>query len=497
MASSTTATATATATGIAGLDQILGGGLPRHRIYLLQGDPGVGKTTLGMQFLLTGIALGERCLYIALSETRPEIQAVVDSHGWSLDGIDVIELTALDQTAELAGENTLFESSEIELQETTRRVLAEVERIRPDRVVFDSLSELRLLAQTPLRYRRQILALKQYFADKQITVLLLDDRTSDAGDQQLQSLAHGVLSLERFSPMYGADRRRLRVVKLRGCPYHSGHHDFAIRRGGIELFPRVTPGDRQAAFSREPLSSGIVSLDSMLGGGIDYGTSTLILGPAGTGKSSLAVQYAVAAARRGEHAALFMFDERIATMFERTRALGTDLEPHIKSGLLTIHQIDPAELGAGEFAHRVRDSVERHDCKLIVIDSLNGYLHAMADEKQLTVQFHELLSYLGNVGVATLLVMVQHGLAGTMRSPVDVSYLADTLLLLRYFEAEGRVRKALSVLKKRSGAHEDTIRQLTLDSRGVHVGEPLSRFSGVLTGVPRYVGPSKELAERD
>jgi circadian clock protein KaiC len=485
-----------TATGIAGLDDILGGGLPRDRIYLLQGDPGVGKTTLGMQFLLTGVTRGERCLYIALSETRPEIQAVVDSHGWSLDGIDVIELTALEQTADLTGENTLFEPSEVELQETTRSVLGEVERIRPDRVVFDSLSELRLLAQTPLRYRRQILALKQYFADKQITVLLLDDRTSDVGDQQLQSLAHGVISLEKISPMYGADRRRLRVVKLRGCAYRSGHHDFAIRSGGIELFPRVIPADHHSAFPREQLSSGIAGLDSMLGGGIDYGTSTLILGPAGSGKSSLAVQYADAAARRREPAALFVFDERVATLFERTRALGVDLEPHVASGLMTIQQVDPAELGAGEFAHRVRDAVERQHCRLIVIDSLNGYLHAMADEKQLSVQFHELLSYLGNLGVATLMVMVQHGLTGTMHAPVDVSYLADTLVLLRYFEAEGRVRKAISVLKKRSGAHEDAIRELSLDSRGVHVGAPLTQFAGVLSGVPRYVGASTELAGR-
>jgi circadian clock protein KaiC len=486
-----------TSTGIAGLDAILHGGLPRHRIYLIQGDPGVGKTTLGMQFLMAGAALRERCLYIALSESRPEIEAVIDSHGWSLDGIDVIELTALEQTADLAGENTLFEPSEIELQETTRRILGEVERIRPDRVVFDSLSELRLLAQTPLRYRRQILALKQYFADKQITVLLLDDRTSDASDQQLQSLAHGVIALEQVSPMYGVDRRRLRVVKLRGCAFRSGHHDFTIRTGGIELFPRLTPSDHHTAFVREQLSSGLLGLDSMLGGGLDHGTSTLILGPAGTGKSSLAIQYAVAAARRGERTAVFVFDERIATVIERTRALGTDLEPHIASGTIAIHQIDPAELSAGEFAHRVRAAVEQQHCRLIVIDSLNGYLHAMADEKQLSVQFHELLSYLGNLGVTTVMIMVQHGLTGTMRSPVDVSYLADTLLLLRYFEAEGRIRKALSVLKRRSGAHEDTIRELTLDSGGVHVGEPLTRFAGVLTGVPHYVGPSSELAGHD
>src|ERR1051325_7078639 len=484
-------------TGVTGLDDILGGGLPRHRIYLLQGDPGVGKTTLGMRFLLAGVALGERCLYVALSETRPEILAVVNSHGWSLDGIDVIELTALDQSADLAGENTLFETSEVELQETTRRVLGEIERIRPDRVVFDSLSELRLLAQTSLRYRRQILALKQYLADKRITVVLLDDRTIDANDQQLQSLAHGVISLEQVSPTYGADRRRLRVIKLRGCSFHSGHHDFAIRTGGIELFPRIVPGNHRARFPRDRLSSGLASLDTLLGGGLDYGTSPLIIGPAGTGKSSLAIQYAVAAAARGERAMVFAFDERIATLFERTRALGIDLEAHVASGALGIQQVDPAELSAGEFAHRVRLAIDAVRARVIVIDSLNGYLHAMADEKQLTVQFHELLSYLGNLGVATVMVMVQHGLTGAMRSPVDVSYLADTLVLLRCFEAAGRVRKAVSVLKKRSGTHENTIRELTFDAGGVHVGEALTQFTGVLTGVPKYVGRSAELAARD
>jgi circadian clock protein KaiC len=403
----------------------------------------------------------------------------------------------MDESADLASENTLFEPSEIELQETTRHLLAEIERVKPERIVFDSLSELRLLAQTPLRYRRQILALKQYLASRSITVLLIDDRTSDPNDQQLRSLAHGVIELDQSAPLYGADRRRLRVVKLRGQRFRSGYHDFTVHTGGVEVFPRVVPAEHTTRFLREQLSSGVVGLDSLLGGGLDYGTATLILGPAGTGKSSVAMQYAVAAVKRGERAALFMFDERLATAFERTRALGAPLEPHVDSGALTVQQVDPAEMGAGEFAHRVHLTIEATRCRLVVIDSLNGYLHAMANERQLSVQLHELLAYLSNLGIATVLVMAQHGLTGVMQSPIDVSYLADTVVMLRYFESEGRIRKAISVLKKRSGTHEDTIRELTLDSRGMHIGEPLSRFTGLLTGVPRFTGPTSQLVDHD
>ena len=483
-------------TGITGLDDVLGGGgLPRDRIYLVQGDPGVGKTTVGMQFLQAGVKNKERCLYIALSETKAEIDSVVSSHGWSLDGIDVIELSALEQTASLEAENTLFEPSEVELHETTRRVLAEVERIAPERVVFDSLSELRLLAQSALRYRRQILALKQYFANKQITVLLLDDRTSEPGDQQLQSLAHGVITLEQIAPVYGEDCRRMRIVKLRGRKFRGGYHDFVIRTGALHVFPRLVPAEHNDTFEHAKLSSGVTELDRLLGGGIDYGTATLILGPAGTGKSSVAVQYAIAAASRGECAAMFIFDERLSTLQARTRALGVDLAPHVESGKLRIQQIDPAEMGVGEFSSRLREAVEVHKCRLVVIDSLNGYLHAMSDDKALGVQLHELLAYLGNLGVATVMVMAQHGLVGTMVSPLDVSYVADTVMLLRYFEAQGRIRKAVSVVKKRSGAHENAIRELTLGQSGLQVGEPLDRFTGVLTGVPRFVGGTGELAD--
>ena len=483
-------------TGNAGLDRVLRGGLPRDRIYLVQGDPGVGKTTLALQFLLAGVAAGEKCLYVALSETLAEIREVVQSHGWSLDGLDLIELSAIEQAMAPDGENTLFAASEVELQETTRLVLAEADRIQPTRVVFDSLSELRLLAQTSLRYRRQIIALKQYFASRHSTVLLLDDRTAES-ELHVRSIAHGVISMEQLSPIYGADRRRLRVVKLRGVAFSSGYHDFAIHTGGIAVFPRVVPAEHRVDFAREQISSGLAELDELLGGGIDYGTSTLILGPAGAGKSSVSVQYAAAALRRGEHATMFVFDERVATVLERTRALGVDLAPYVSSGKLHIQQIDPAEMGAGEFAFNVQQAVERVGCRLLVIDSLNGYLHAMASEKQLEVQLRELLSYLGNLGVATILVMAQHGLTGEIQSPVDVSYLADSVVSLRYFEAGGRVRKAISAVKKRTGVHENTIRELTLGASGVAVGAPLVGFAGVLDGIPEYRGATEELADHD
>jgi circadian clock protein KaiC len=469
------------------------GGFPRDRIYLVQGDPGVGKTTLGMQFLRAGVAGGERCMYIALSETRSEIQAVVESHGWTLEGIEVLELSALEQSASLANDTTLFDASDADLHETTRMILSHVERIKPDRIVFDSLSELRLLAQSALRYRRQILALKQFFAERRSTVLLLDDRTSEPSDQQLQSLAHGVVSLEQHTPLYGEDRRRVRIAKLRGVRFAGGFHDFSIVTGGIHVFPRIIAGEHHAEFDAGMLSSGSVELDALLGGGLDYGTSTLLIGPAGSGKSSVAVQYARAAAERGQKATLFLFDERVPTLYARTRALGFDIEDLATSGKMLIQQIDPAEMTAGEFTHCVRDAVEKHNSRVVVIDSLNGYQHSIGDDRVLSIQLHELFSYLANRGVATIIVAAQHGLIGTMQSPIDVSYLADTVVLLRYFEAAGRVRKAISVLKKRSGQHESVIRELTLDETGLRVGRPLEDFTGVLTGVPRFSGIPSEL----
>jgi circadian clock protein KaiC len=477
------------------LDALLRGGLPRDRIYLVQGDPGVGKTTLGMQFLLAGIAAKERCMYIALSETRDEIESVVSSHGWDMTGVEVLELSALEQSAGIGSDTSLFEGSDVDLNETTRMILGNIERVKPDRLVFDSLSELRLLAQSALRYRRQILALKQFFGDRKTTVLLLDDRTSEPSDLQLQSLAHGVISLERTAPLYGGDRRQLRINKLRGVRFAGGFHDFKISTGGLEVFPRLVAAHHTATFEAKMISSGSSELDALLGGGIDYGTSTLLMGPAGAGKSSVAIQYALAAASRGENAAVFMFDERISTLYARTRALGLDLATHVEAGRISLQQIDPAEMSSGEFAHCVQEAVEDKHCRVIVIDSLNGYEHSIGDERVLLVQLHELFTYLANCGVATIVVAAQHGLLGQMQSQIDVSYVADTIVLFRYFEAEGRIRKAISIVKKRSGNHENAIRELTLDSRGVQVGRPLEEFSGVLTGVPQYRGSGKELSK--
>jgi circadian clock protein KaiC len=477
----------AASTGIVGLDEVLVGGFPRDHIYLIQGNPGVGKTTLALEFLRAGAALGEACVYLTLSETRTEIDAVAASHGWSLDGITLIELTALEQTLVLERENTLFESAEVELHETTRNLLEHIERIGPRRLVIDSLSELRLLAQGALRYRRQILGLKQYFADKRCTVLFLDDCTSDPSDLQLQSLAHGVLQLEQITPSYGEDRRRLRVVKLRGLRYRGGYHDYAIRTGGLAVFPRLVAAQHRGDFELVARSSGEPALDQLLGGGLDRGTSALIVGPAGAGKSVLATQFAVAAAARGESAAVFVFEEVAATWRARARALGLEVEEPMRTGRLQLQQIDPAEMGPGEFAHVVKSRVDA-GVSLIVIDSLNGYLHAMSDAKALIPQLHELFSFLAQRGATTLFVLAQHGVLGRMQGPVDLSYLADTVLLLRYFEAAGRIRKAISVVKKRAGKHEDTIRELSLRSGGIALGEPLTAFTGVLSGVPRFEG---------
>jgi circadian clock protein KaiC len=480
-------------TGIAGLDDILGGGLPRHRIYLVQGDPGVGKTTVGLQFLLAGVARGEPVLYITLSEGKDEINSVARSHGWSLEGMPLFELSAVDQTASLEQEYTLFQPSDVELQETTRALLTRLEQVRPARVVVDSLSEVRLLSQSSLRYRRQILALKQHFAGRKCTVLLLDDRTSEGGDLQLQSLSHGVVSMEQVPPIYGEDRRKLRVIKLRGQKFRGGYHDYVIRTGGLEVFPRLPASGHRSGVQAEPLSSGVPQLDAVLGGGLDRGTSTLILGPAGSGKSSIATQYLVAAARREERTALFGFDESVGTLLARSRGLGFDLDDQIKAGRILLEQIDTAEMGPGEFAHDVRARIEEDGVKVVVIDSLNGYLNTMPTERLLPVQMHELLAYSAQKGVVTILVMAQHGLIGPMQTPVDMSYLSDTVLLLRYFEAAGRIRRSISVMKKRSGAHEDTIREFTLSSKGLRIGDALTEFTGVLTGVPQFAGKAEKL----
>ncbi len=472
-------------TGIEGLDDILQGGLPRNRIYLVQGDPGVGKTTFGLQFLLEGVKQGESCLYVTLSETADELKGVADSHGWSMKDIALHELTALDTTVVPEGPNTLFHPSEVELQETTQSILAIVEKSKPTRVVFDSLSELRLLAQSPLRYRRQILWLKQFFVGRNCTVIFLDDRTGENDSNHLQSLAHGVLVLERLAPLYGAERRRLQVVKLRGVKFRGGYHDYNILTGGIDIFPRLVANEHHQDFQSDQIPSGITGIDTMLGGGLDRGTSTLILGPAGTGKSVLASQYAIAAAKRGERAALYVFDENASTLLFRSESLGMELNEYVKKGLIKIEQIDPAELSPGEFVSRVRDSVEKNQTKVIVIDSLNGYMHSMPEEQFLTLQLHELLSYLRQQGVLTVMVVAQAGMMGSgMVAPVDVSYLADTVIITRYFEARGQIRKAVSVLKKRTGLHETSIREMCIGPKSLRVGEPLNAFHGILSGIP-------------
>jgi circadian clock protein KaiC len=483
------ATAALVRTGIDGLDEVLAGGFVPNRLYLIEGDPGSGKTTLGLRYLLEGVNRNESALYVTLSESKEELQEVARSHGWSLEGLAIRELVASEESLSPDAQLTMFHPSEVELSETTKGVLAEVERVKPARFVFDSLSEMRLLAQNPLRYRRQILALKQFFAGRQCTVLLLDDRTSEVGDLQLQSIAHGVVTLEQLAPEFGAERRRLRVVKIRGVHYRGGYHDFVIERGGLKVFPRLVAAEHRHDFKEEEIKSGIPELDDLLGGGLDRGTSALFMGPAGSGKSSLAVQYAVAAAERGETSAIFVFDESQRTLLMRSAKLGMNLKDHVKTGRISIQQVDPAELSPGEFAHNVRAAVEERGASVVVIDSLNGYLHAMPEERFLTIQLHELLSYLSQRGVTTLLVVAQHGLIGSgMDAPVDVSYLADSVMLLRYFEERGKLRRAISVIKKRSGKHEATIREVQLGSNGVRIGQPLEEFQGVLAGTPMFLG---------
>lgn len=472
------------ATGIPGFDDVLAGGFIPGRLYLVDGNPGAGKTTLAMQYLLEGVRLGERCMYITLSETPDELRAGAASHGWTLDNIEIVELSA---HADLHGDDelTMFHPSEVELSETTRRVLEHVEQSNPQRLVFDSLSEVRLLAQTSLRYRRQVLALKQFFAGRQCTVLMLDDRTAEGADLQLQSIAHGVVSLEHRAPPYGRTLRQMRVVKFRGSDFRSGFHHIGLGRTGVEVYPRLAASEHSSVFERTQIASGVTALDSLLGGGVDTGTSTLLIGPAGVGKSTVALQYAAAATARGDHARIFTFDESRVTMLARAAGMSIGVSEGPRPGELAISQVDPAEISPGQFVHMVREAVERDGASVVVIDSLNGYLNAMIDSQYLTAQLHELLAYLGNKGVSTFVVATQNGLIGAdAGSPGDASYLADCIIYLRYFEHAGHVRKAISVLKKRSGHHETTIREMTMDSRGIHLSEPLAGLRGTLTGVP-------------
>ena len=484
-------------TGVAGLDAILGGGFPTNHLYLVEGTPGTGKTTLALQFLLAGAERGERGVYITLSESKRELREVAASHGWSLEGIDIVELSA----SEAPTSNdfyTVFHPAELELQETMSAVLGAIEKSKPSLVVLDSLSEMRLLARDPLRFRRQILGLKHFFGGRNATVLLLDDKSGADGDLQLHSLAHGVLVLEHVALEFGAERRRLQVTKLRGLRFWGGYHDFRIRTGGIVVYPRIASGES----TREPevrhVGSGSPALDALLGGGLQEGSSMLIMGPAGTGKSVLATQFACAATGRNERVRMYLFDERMNSFLLRSDGLGMKVQRWLRDGTLSVEQIEPTQMSPGEFANDVVNAVEQEGVRMIILDSINGYMQSMPEERLLAIQVHELLSYLANRGCTSIMTLVQHGVFG---NPVDeaaeVSYLADTVLLLRDFDVLGSVRQAISVVKKRSGTHERTIRECRVGPGGLGVGEPLVEFQGVLTGVPEYLGAVAPLMHSD
>jgi len=485
-------------TGIEGLDDVIPGGLAQGCFHLIQGDPGSGKTTLALQFLLEGVRRGESVFYITLSETRAELLKVTLSHGWSLEKIPLMELSAIEQLLRPEEQTTVFRPSEMELNRISKLLIDEATKMRPNRVVFDSVSEFRLIAETALRYRRELLNLKQHFARLGSTVLLLDDKSGSGVDPHILSLSHGVIEMQQLSPDYGVSRRRLRVLKLRGIKFREGYHDYLIETGGLRIFSRLVAAEHHATFRRQPVRSGIKPLDDLFGGGLDRGTTTLILGPAGTGKTTLALQYARQMAAAGNRSMLFAFDETRGIMLARAKAIGLDLEPYIKRGLIIAQQVDPAEISPGEFASRIRKNVSA-GCKLIVIDSLNGYLNAMPGERYLNNQLHELNSYLNQQGVVTILILAQHGLVGAGETPVDLSYLSDMVIVLRFFEAAGAVKQSIAAIKKRSGQHEKTIREFKLEpGKGIRIGEPLREFQGVLTGVPVFHGAAeKMLASRN
>jgi len=476
-------------TGVSGLDNILNGGLPQGHLYLLEGDPGTGKTTAALQFLLAGVRNNESVIYVTLSESRQELIQVVESHGWATDGLNIFEMVPREDDMSPEAQYTVFHPSEVELADTMTAILEQVDAVNPRRVVFDSLSELRMLARDPLKYRRQILALKRHFAGNNCTVLLLDDRSSElTSDAQLQSIAHGVIIMQSLERDFGVKRRRVEVRKLRGSSFREGFHDYTIETGGINIYPRLVAAEHKAGFQRRVVHSGLEELDNLFGKGLDSGTSTLFMGPAGCGKSTIALKYACSAAQRGEKGVFFTFDESVMTLRDRAKGFRMELEPLIDSGRLDIIQVDPAELSPGEFVAEVRRYVEQEDLHLLVIDSMNGLMSAMPHEQFLALQLHELLTYLAQHGVATIITLAQFGFLGDMQSPIDVSYLADAVLLFRYFEYSGEIRQALSVIKKRSGPHERTIRELKFGQGAISVGVPLKNLEGVLTGVPRLSG---------
>jgi circadian clock protein KaiC len=475
-------------TGVTGLNDILSGGLPAGQMYLLEGTPGTGKTTLAMQFIMAGVKSGQKALYVTLSESRAELQSSARSHGWDADSLPIAEFIPEEASLSPEQQYTVFHPSEVELAATVQKLTQLIEEMKPDRLVIDSLSELRLLAADTMRYRRQLLALKQFFAGRDTTVVLLDDRTAEGSDMQLQSIAHGVLRLDKIQRTYGVTRRQIEIVKLRGTAYREGFHDYTIKTGGIEIYPRLIAGEHGGDFTNERITSGLPALDQMFGGGIARGSATLLVGPTGAGKSTFAMQYACAAAERGDRAIIYAFDEVLRIAQDRATALGFRIRDHIKSGRLAMSQVDPAELSPGEFIAQIRADVEERDTRVVVIDSLNGFLNSMPGERDLILQMHELLAFLNQKGIVSFIILTQHGLVGEMQTEIDVSYLADTVVLLRYFEADGEIRQVISVLKQRVGTHERTLREFSLsDKRGVEIGEPLKGFRGVLTGVPNLL----------
>jgi circadian clock protein KaiC len=465
-------------TGIAGLDEVLRGGLPKHQMYFIQGDPGAGKTTLSFQFLLEGVRRGEKALYVTLSASKRDLERVARSHGWDISGIDIYEQFQMAST-----DTTIFRPAEIELAKTVRSILDVIDERHPDRVVIDSLGEIRLLSESSLRYRKQLLTLKEFFRDRSITALVLDDRTVAARDSEVQGLAEGVIALGVTAPTYGNTRRTLEVVKMRGVSFRGGYHDFIIDKGGLVVFPRLSAGQHVVSREAGVIQSGIAEIDSLVGGGLERGSTTMVMGPAGVGKSSLAMQFASSAASAGERVVFFIFEEHRTVFLKRAESLGFDLAKFIEDGRIVVHQIDPAEMSAGEFAYLVRTAVEKEEGSIIVIDSLNGYLNAMPEEHFLTLHLHELLSYLTDAAVTTILIVSQHGALGQVSSPVDVSYLADAVILLRYYETRGSFRRAISMLKKRTSIHEQTVRDYQLTSNGVRVGAVLEDFRGILAGM--------------
>jgi circadian clock protein KaiC len=479
-------------TGIAGLDEILRGGLPPHQMYFIQGDPGAGKTTLSFQFLLEGVRRKEKALYITLSASVRDLNRVARSHGWDLSGIEICEQFQATRSAD----TTVFRPAEIELAKTVQAILDTIAERRPDRVVIDSLGEIRLLSESPLRYRKQLLTLKEFFRDREITALVLDDRATSTRDSEVQGLAEGVIRLSVSLPMYGNTRRSLEVVKMRGVGFRGGSHDFTINKGGLTVFPRLSAGQHMVSREEGVVSSGVAGIDSLTGGGLERGSATMIMGPAGVGKSSLALQFATSAATSGERVTFFIFEEHRTVFLKRAASLGFDVEPLIEGGHMLVEQIDPAEMSVGEFAYAVRTSVETHGSTMVIIDSLNGYFNAMPEEHFLTLHLHELLSYLTDAAVTAIVIVSQHGALGHVSSPVDVSYLADAVILLRYYETQGAFGRAISMLKKRTSAHEQTVRDFRLTSQGVHLGPVLGEFRGILSGMQATETPAPVRAEK-